>query len=133
MARVLVVDDHEDSRDLVAIMLGTAGHQALYAADGDEALAVLKREAVDLALVDIFLPVKDGITLIGEIRRDFPTVKIVAVSAGWSPKAFENGEPQCDLGVLSRARALGAEGALPKPLVMEALVALIEGLIDPQG
>src|SRR5437660_9064737 len=109
MARVLVVDDHEDSRDLIAAMLATAGHEALLAADGDEALALLKRESVDLALVDIFLPVKTGIEVIQEIRRDHPGVKIVAVSAGWGPTSAPPREPYRDLQVLKRAREVGAE------------------------
>jgi len=128
MARVLVIDDHEDSREVMAAMLASAGHQTMLAADGDEALAVLKRERVDLALVDIFLPVRDGIEVIRDIRRDFPGVKIVAVSAGWGPLAQPSRELRCDLQVLKRARDVGAEGALPKPLSKDALLTLVEGL-----
>jgi CheY-like chemotaxis protein len=130
MARVLVVDDHEDSRELMAAMLGTAGHQTVLAADGEEALAVLRREKIDLALVDIFLPVKDGIEVIREMRRDYPWIKIVAVSAGWGPTTLPGREPSCDLQVLAQARELGAEGALPKPLSKDALLTLVNGLID---
>ena len=129
MAHVLVVDDHEDSRDLMAAMLASAGHSAVLAGDGDEAIAVLRREAVDLALVDIFLPVRDGIDVIREMRRDYPAVKIVAVSAGWG-SSMPGREPFCDLEVLKRARDIGADGALPKPLSQEALLSLVEGLTE---
>src|SRR5215213_8868764 len=112
------------------VMLETAGHQTLLAGDGDEGLAILRREAVDLALVDIFLPVRGGIEVIQEIRRDFPGVKIVAVSAGWGPTTLPSREQQCDLQVLKHARDAGAEGALPKPLSRDALLALVEGLTD---
>lgn len=130
MAHVLVVDDHADSRELMAAMLASAGHSSAQAADGDQALAVLKTEPFDLALVDIFLPIKDGIEVIQEIRRDYPSVKIVAVSAGWSQAIPPGRESQCDLAVLRRARDVGAEGALPKPLSRDALLALVEGLIE---
>jgi CheY-like chemotaxis protein len=130
MARVLVVDDHEDSREVMAAMLATAGHQTVLAADGDEALAILQREPFDLALVDIFLPVKDGIEVIREIRRDFPRVKVVAVSAGGGAAITPGREQYCDLQVLKHARDSGAQGALPKPLSKDALLALVEGLID---
>jgi CheY-like chemotaxis protein len=130
VAHVLVVDDHADSRELMAAMLASAGHSSAQAADGDQALAVLKTEPFDLALVDIFLPIKDGIEVIQEIRRDYPSVKIVAVSAGWSPAIPPGRESQCDLAVLRRARDVGAEGALPKPLSRDALLALVEGLIE---
>jgi CheY-like chemotaxis protein len=130
MARVLVVDDHEDSRDLMAVMLESAGHETVLAGDGDEALQALRRGPVDLAVVDLFLPVKDGIEVIREIRRDFPGVKIVAVSAGWGPETLPGREQHLDLRVLRRARDVGAEGALPKPLSQDALLALVEGLTD---
>jgi CheY-like chemotaxis protein len=130
MARVLVVDDHEDSRELMAAMLATAGHESFLAADGDEALTLLRREPVDLALVDIFLPIKDGIEVIREIRRDYPAIKIVAVSAGWGPPTLPGREQYCDLQVLKTARDVGAEGALPKPLSKDALLALVDGLTD---
>lgn len=129
MAHVLVVDDHADSRDVMAAMLASAGHSSVQAADGDEALSLLQREAFDLALVDIFLPVRDGIEVIRAMRRDYPAVKIVAVSAGWGP-ATATRDAYCDLHVLERAREVGAEGALPKPLTREALLALVEGLTE---
>ena len=69
MAHVLVVDDHADSREMMAVMLASAGHSSVMAADGDEALFLLKREPFDLALVDIFLPIRDGIEVIREMRR----------------------------------------------------------------
>jgi CheY-like chemotaxis protein len=128
MARVLVVDDHADTRDVLAAMLETAGHETVLARDGDEAIAALHCGPVDVALIDIFLPIRNGIEVIRDIRRAFPRVKIVAVSAGWGPETLPGREQYCDLGVLSRARDVGAEGALPKPLSQEALLALVEGL-----
>ena len=130
MAHVLVVDDHADSREVMAAMLTSAGHSSVLAADGDEALSLLEREPFDLALVDIFLPVRDGIEVIREIRRAFPETKVVAVSAGWGPVTAPGREPYCDLEVLKRAREVGAEGALPKPLTRDALLALVEGLTE---
>jgi CheY-like chemotaxis protein len=130
MARVLVVDDHNDSRELMGLMLANAGHEPVFAADADEAVARLKSERVDLAVVDIYLPVKSGIELIREMRRDFPRLKIVAVSAGWGSPTIAGREQYCDLKVLARAREIGAEGALPKPLSQEALVTLVAGLTD---
>jgi CheY-like chemotaxis protein len=130
MARVLVVDDHHDTRELLGLMLANAGHDAVLAADAEEAVARLNSERVDLAVVDIFLPVKSGIELIREMRRDFPRLKIVAVSAGWGPPTIPGREQYSDLTVLARAREIGAEGALPKPLSEEALVTLVAGLTD---
>ena len=128
MVRVLVVDDHADSRDLIAFMLTSGGHEVRVAADADEALALVRRESFDLGVIDIFMPVRDGISLIGDIRREYPHVKLVATSAGWD--ASGKTASQWSLEVLARARAAGAEGALPKPLIREALLALVDGLVD---
>ncbi len=68
------------------------------------------------------MPVKDGIEVIYDIKRDFPGIKVIAGSGGWRPHS--------DLGVLAPARALGAEGALPKPLLRDALVTLVDGLTE---
>ncbi|HYE90073.1 MAG TPA: response regulator [Terriglobales bacterium] len=128
MARVLVVEDHADSRDMLAYMLASAGHVPVTAADVVEALARLREGAVDVAVVDIYLPGVDGITLMGMIRDEWPRTRIIAVSSGLDANRGVRG--RANLSVLARARAAGAEGALPKPLVKEALLALVAGLVE---
>lgn len=128
MARILVVDDHADSRDLIAFMLAGGGHEARVAGDAGEALALVRRERFDLGVIDIFMPVRDGIALIGDIRREYPGLKLIAISAGWDTSGQT--AAQWSLEILARARAAGAEGALPKPLIREALLALVDGLLD---
>ncbi len=128
MARILVADDNADARELLSVMLRGAGHEVLFAVDGDEALAVFKNERPDLSIVDIFMPAKDGIDTIREIRRDFPQARIIAVSAGWRLPNLEVRWPLWDFDVLADARAVGADAALPKPIVAEALLAVVNGL-----
>jgi len=103
MARILVADDHADSRELFAVMLRGAGHEVLLAADGKEVLALYRRERPDLALIDVFMPGKDGIEVIVELRREFPGAKLLAMSAGWStPTGAATGS-----GLAAVERALG--------------------------
>jgi CheY-like chemotaxis protein len=82
MARVLIADDEESMRTLVARAIATDGHQSVTAQDGAEALDILAREdgAFDLLLTDIQMPVMDGIALALAAARDFPRLTILLMT-----------------------------------------------------
>ena len=82
MARVLVVDDENSMRMLVARAIAMDGHEIVTAADGAEALEILggKQGAFDLLLTDIQMPVMDGIALALTAARDFPDLTIVLMT-----------------------------------------------------
>ena len=82
MARVLIADDEESMRMLVARAIGMDGHTTVTAQDGAEALEILAREdgAFDLLLSDIQMPVMDGIALALSAARDFPSVTILLMT-----------------------------------------------------
>lgn len=84
MKTVLIVDDEEPIRDLLAIMLIEAGYRVLRAADGGEALVLATSERPDLILSDVMMPVLSGVELSRRLRlnpelRDIP---IILMSAG---------------------------------------------------
>jgi DNA-binding response OmpR family regulator len=70
MATVLVVDDEDDIRELVRINLELDGHRVVCAANGDEALEALRRDAPDLVLLDVMMPGLDGWEVLGSIKAD---------------------------------------------------------------
>ena len=70
---ILVVDDAEANRELMAAYLEQAGHEVLMAGRGAEALLVLDREAVDLVLLDIMMPEMDGYEVCARMRQNFAT------------------------------------------------------------
>ena len=74
MPRVLIADDEEPMRKLVARAIAMDGHDTVTAQDGAEALEILVREqgAFDLLLTDIQMPIMDGIALALSVARDFP-------------------------------------------------------------
>ena len=74
MPRVLIADDEDSMRTLVARAIAMDGHETVTAEDGAEALDILTREqgAFDLLLTDIQMPVMDGIALALAAARDFP-------------------------------------------------------------
>jgi CheY-like chemotaxis protein len=82
MARILIADDEEAMRALVARALALDGHDTMTAADGAEALDILAREsgAYDLLLTDIKMPVMDGIALALATARDFPDIVILLMT-----------------------------------------------------
>ena|SRR5579872_2070584 len=82
MPRVLIADDEESMRMLVARAIAMDGHDTVTAQDGAEALEILTREdgAFDLLLTDIQMPVMDGIALALAAARDFPNVTIVLMT-----------------------------------------------------
>ena len=82
MPRVLIADDEDSMRTLVARAIAMDGHDTVTAEDGAEALEILNREqgAFDLLLTDIQMPVMDGIALALTAARDFPQVTILLMT-----------------------------------------------------
>ena len=82
MTRVLIADDEDSMRSLVARAIAMDGHETVTAQDGAEALEVLTRHdgAFDLLLTDIQMPVMDGIALALTAARDFPELKILLMT-----------------------------------------------------
>ena len=116
MATVLVIDDEPDVRDLIARILRADGHSVLCAGDGKEGVGVLGLKRVDLAIVDMFMPLQDGIETVRHFRRVNPHIKIIAISGADRMGTFD---------VLGAARSFGADGALAKPFDVEALQAAV--------
>jgi len=118
-ARILVADDHQDTRDLLFLILKTEGYDVALAADGEEALAAYRERPADVVLLDMVMPRKDGVTTVRELRAEFPTVTIVAMSgdaAAWHD-------------ALAEAREAGAQLTLRKPLEPWVLLRALEGLL----
>ncbi len=82
MPRILIADDEEAVRGLIARALQIDGHATVTAQDGAEALEILTREAgrFDLLLTDIKMPLMDGIALALATARDFPTLTILLMT-----------------------------------------------------
>lgn len=82
MARILIADDEESMRALVARAIAMDGHEIVTAQDGAEALEIITSEsgAFDLLLTDIKMPMMDGIALALAVARDFPTLTILLMT-----------------------------------------------------
>jgi DNA-binding NtrC family response regulator len=110
---ILVVDDEQEIRTLVSHMLRKEGYRVISASDGAEARRCLKLVHCDLVLTDIIMPYKDGLDLSAEIRREFPDLKIIALSA--APHA-----------VSAESITRWFDGVLAKPFAEEELLSVVK-------
>ena len=79
--RILIVDDEEGIRSLLARVVDGEGYQSLEAQDGDEALRLIRREGPDVMLLDIKMPGMDGMAVLREARKIDPDLPVVMVTS----------------------------------------------------
>ncbi|MDO3378904.1 sigma-54-dependent transcriptional regulator [Geoalkalibacter halelectricus] len=110
---ILIVDDEPNHRLMLRLHLEQAGHRATEAADGQKALECIAREAFDLVLLDLRMDVMDGLTLLGELRRQGSEMPVIVVTAHGSVKTAV------------QAMKLGALDFLAKPVEIPELLRLV--------
>ena len=81
MNHVLVVEDDKEIREGVEIYLKSQGYEVFQAADGAEGLDVIEREDIHLAIVDIMMPVMDGITALKNLRKRGNNIPVLMLTA----------------------------------------------------
>lgn len=119
MGRVLVIDDESAVRAAIEQILNSAGHEAILAANGMQGATLCHTELPDLAIIDIFMPERDGIETIAAFRRDFPNVSVIAISGGHIASDS----------MLSTAQQLGAERILAKPFSVVEFLNVVEEVL----
>lgn len=124
MATILVVDDHKDSRELLEYILAEDGHEIVHAENGNEAIARYRARPADLVILDVFMPEKNGLDAMAEIRREFPAAKVVVVTAGWN---LGRRDP------LTLATEAGADATIRKPIDPIGLRRTVETLLPQPG
>jgi PAS domain S-box-containing protein len=124
--RVLIVDDHPINRQVLELILGQRGVDCVSVEDGRQAVEAVAAQAFDTILMDIQMPVMDGITATREIRRlelasGRPAAPVIIVSANCQPEHIKAGQDA------------GAQRHLAKPIDAQALIeALNDVLADQQ-
>ena len=82
MARILVIDDDELACFTLQDILDQENHEVTVAKDGVEGAALFKAEPFPLVITDLLMPEKDGLEMITELRKDYPDIKIIAITGG---------------------------------------------------
>jgi len=80
VAKILVAEDEDSVRNLVARVLEMHGHEVKAVVDGSAALEALSRDQYDLLLTDIVMPLVDGIALAPKAARDYPDLRILMMT-----------------------------------------------------
>jgi len=123
MARILIIDDEPQIRSMLRLMLERVGYEVAEAPDGIEGIRRYRENPADLIITDLIMPNKDGIGMIIDLKKEFPKVKIIAMSGGGVNR------PE---GYLDGAKKLGATRTLTKPIDRdEMLKAVKQTLKDP--
>ena len=120
MARILVMDDEEHVRIMIQKLLEKSGYEVEVASDGKEGTEKYRDNPPDLAIVDIFMPEKDGLSVIMELRRDHPDARIIAISGVGI---------RDDVDIVTLTKQYGANNALEKPFENKDLLGAIEDLL----
>lgn len=117
MAKILVVDDDEDIRELIRIYLAGEGYSVTEASDGVEAMEIISNVQADLVILDIMMPHMDGWELCERLRQDYPEMPMLMLSA--------KGETQDKL----RGFRLGTDDYMVKPFDPLELVMRVKALL----
>ncbi|MFQ5489898.1 MAG: response regulator transcription factor [Phycisphaerae bacterium] len=115
--RIVVVEDETPIRQGIVDMLEVAGYEPVEAADGQEGLDQGRRLGVDLVLLDLRLPKKDGLEVLVELRQTHPTLPIIILTARGSEEDRVTGLRK------------GADDYVVKPFSARELMARIEALL----
>jgi len=123
MAKILIVDDETEIRKMLQRVLGRSGHTLFEASNGQEAIEQLQRHSHDLVITDIVMPEKEGLETIMQIRRDFPDVKIIAMSGGGRISATH---------YLEMAQTIGADRTFAKPFDRTDVINAVRELLGQE-
>lgn len=118
MARILVVDDQEMMRDLLAATLVREGHEVIAAGDGQAALGRLQAQRADLLIMDLMMPPMTGIDLLEEAKRLRPDMPVVLMAGSGAVSTAIN------------AMKRGAYDYIQKPLHGDELKLLVDRVLD---
>jgi len=121
MARILIIDDDVNFLKMLRQMLERAGHTVLDAPNGKIGAQLFREDRTEIIITDIFMPEKDGIELLKELKKDFPTVRMIAMSGGGRKSEFA---------FLEIAEMFGADRSFTKPFERQELLGAIQEFVN---
>ena len=118
---ILIIDDDHQFRTMLRQMIEKDGYEVIEASDGKEGIKLYRKNPTDLIITDLIMPEKDGIETIQELKKDFPDIKIIAISGGGrlGPRDY-----------LHLAKMFGAQRTLTKPIDLPELLKSIKELLE---
>lgn len=117
MTRILIVDDNVMMRKLIRNLFRDENFEIEEASNGIEGLEIVGQNSFDLIITDIIMPKMEGLELIMNLRKNFPEIKIIAISGG---KPY----------YLYMAKKLGIQGVFTKPLNHDMFLKAVKRIIQ---
>jgi len=124
MPNILIIGDDERLLGALESSFGSHSYQVYTAQNGVEGLRKVRQNPVDIVITDILMPEKEGLETIQEFRRDFPDVKIIAMSGGGRVGTND---------YLRVAELYGAGHVFKKPFRLANMLSAVEGLIGAKA
>jgi DNA-binding response OmpR family regulator len=123
MGRILIVDDREEVRAALAMMLEDRGYEIIEATDGNQVLPMVLEYRPDLVLLDLAMPAKDGFQALREVKANEQAagVPIIVITA------------RTDLADQAKALSMGVADYVTKPFSVAAVVARISEVLKRNG
>ncbi|HLT77368.1 MAG TPA: response regulator [Ferrovibrio sp.] len=122
MARILLVDDDSDIREVLRDHLESAGHSVVEAQNGKVGMVVLGQNPCDLVITDVYMPDGDGIEFITRLHEQAEDLPIIAMSGG--------GSHDFGLHMLAVTSVLGARAILAKPFNCDQLLQTVDRVLQ---
>lgn len=119
MARILVVDDEAVIAQIIRLLLEPEGHEVMIADDGSRGFAAAQRQAIDLIILDLMMPVMDGFSVLAALRGADRTASIPVIVL--SARSDDETHRRC--------QEFGVQTYLRKPFESEDLVGAVENLV----
>jgi len=134
MAKIIVIDDESDIRDVVSQVLTREGYEVIVAEDSEAGLDALREHGAELVITDIIMPGKDGVQTVYDIRKEFPNTKVLVISGGGNvpPQEYDPGAIKTSA-YLASATAAGADTTLTKPFGRKELIEAVCELLEDVG
>ncbi|MBT4769481.1 MAG: response regulator [Rhodospirillaceae bacterium] len=120
MVSIVVIDDEPVVCDTITEMLQKAGHDVRSASDGNVGIKLCQEQPPHIVITDIIMPEKEGIETIRELTKDYPDIRIIAISGGGR---IDNTD------LLRIAGHFGAHKILEKPFSRADLLEAVDDLL----
>ncbi|HXQ28692.1 MAG TPA: response regulator [Gemmatimonadales bacterium] len=122
--RILVIDDDSRLRSSLRRVLEQEGYEVFEAPDGNAGLRLLRHGGADLVILDIYMPGRDGLEFLRDVRNEGPQTKVVAMSGGGDVARLD---------LLEVAVAFGALRTLSKPLSPAEVLTTVRELLEARA
>ena len=122
MKKIVVIDDDIQCNGMICRILENAGYEVRAAFNGVEGLKMVMRERPDLMITDLYMPEKEGLATIRELRQADEKIKILAISGGSLNINIAD--------MLDAAEMFGADAIMAKPLDLETFLNKVNRLLN---